>query len=284
MKKNKLFILGAEDPEMVAIQQLIMKMDAGEFVYACDPKGDRVIPSSAYGQTSISEYKNNYEPIWENTDVYLVECGNPGLPSSCNSITVIDHHHPGDSGYGKPPSKYWEASSIGQVYSVITSDQPEEEYLMPEEEYLMIAAADHCLAAAYAGQCQDIDPMRLWCWRIIQRADFQDRSYSEVRSDSEHAFWYVLHAPKINLGGVEVADLRATFVPELPEAACYLGVGYLSAVIDRDGRQKVVIGGCGEGTQPGKSPVETFLQEWGPAQGLTGLYGDPVRGFAGGYL
>lgn len=68
-------------------------------------------------------------------------------------------------------------------------------------------------------------------------------------------------------------------VPELPEAAAQEGVAYLATVTDRDGREKVILGGC---TTP--EMVRAFMREWAPAQGLTGVYGDPARGFAGGYL
>lgn len=48
---------------------------------------------------------------------------------------------------------------------------------------------------------------------------------------------------------------------------------------DRDGRRKVVLGGH---TTP--ETVRAFMAEWAPAQGLVDIYGDPARGFAGGYM
>src|SRR5690606_39073597 len=68
-------------------------------------------------------------------------------------------------------------------------------------------------------------------------------------------------------------------VAELPEAAAREGVAFLSLVTNRDGRRKVVLGGY---TKP--ETVRAFMTEWGPALGLVDIYGDPARGFAGGYL
>lgn len=51
----------------------------------------------------------------------------------------------------------------------------------------------------------------------------------------------------------------------------------------RDPRPKVGVIGAGEGTVPGTAPVEAFLGGWAEQQGLVDLYGDPVRGYAGGY-
>lgn len=54
--------------------------------------------------------------------------------------------------------------------------------------------------------------------------------------------------------------------------------GHLAEVTERDGRRKVVLGGC---TTP--EIVRAFIASWA-RQGLTGIYGDPERGFAGGYV
>src|SRR5690606_1931199 len=39
-------------------------------------------------------------------------------------VVKIDHHRPGDPGYGQPPSKFLEASSIGQVIAVLARLAP----------------------------------------------------------------------------------------------------------------------------------------------------------------
>ena len=42
--------------------------------------------------------------------------------------------------------------------------------------------------------------------------------------------------------------------------------------------------GAGEGSLAGRAPVEAFLGGWAARAGLADLYGDPDRGYAGGYL
>jgi hypothetical protein len=200
-------------------------------------------------------------------------------------------------------------------------------------DLVLAAAADHCLAAAYAGQCPGVDPISLGEWRIDCRAAQRERSdecvpprdyRAEIVADLERANELLTAATMLALvcqlgpdgdwvrgtarlgapvtgrrcshhGGVRaapglwwanrvlIADLRGQHVPELPEAACSLGVAYLATVTDSDGRTKVVLGGCGDGTVPGTAPVEAFLGGWAQEQGLVDLYGDAVRGFAGGY-
>src|SRR5690606_28872667 len=68
-------------------------------------------------------------------------------------------------------------------------------------------------------------------------------------------------------------------VPELPEAAAREGVAFLALTTDRDGRGKIVLGGHAT-----SETVQAFMTEWAPALRLVDIYGDPARGFAGGYL
>jgi len=118
-------------------------------------------------------------------------------------------------------------------------------------------------------------------WRIKTRAAFQGRSTEELLADVYEAQDLLEDAPNERLAhGIYVADLCGYgHIPELPEAAMLEGVAYITLVIDRDGRQKIVLGGY---TTP--EIVQAFMLEWAPKQGLVGIYGDPARGFAGGYF
>ena len=73
-----------------------------------------------------------------------------------------------------------------------------------------------------------------------------------------------------------VADLRGEFIPELPEAAAREGIPFLATPRDRDGREKVVL------MSAPPDLVRQFLNG-DLVPGLVDLYGDPARGFAGGY-
>ena len=81
------------------------------------------------------------------------------------------------------------------------------------------------------------------------------------------------------------AVIPAGPIPGLAEAALRLRVAYIAEEADAPGdpRRKIVLGGAGDGTTPGRAPFEAFLK-WAAGQGLMALYGDPARGEAGGYL
>lgn len=345
---NRVWILGAPDPEMEMIEKLLR--ECGESVAHAHARGARVHPGTAYRGEYVEYVTHCGLAGTPGETWYLVECDLP-IPDGAEKV-VIDHHRPGDPGYGRPPEDFMAASSIGQVLSVlrghgpaffdagewITCDGGEPRDVggfvigMPyadtvPHEMVLAAAADHCLAHAYAGRCPGVDPDDLLAWRIVSRAKFQNRSAREILLDVEAAREALSDAPRIALSE-PVADLRHAYtvstvlvepfaegatvdaagvgdsrevvfgardegawdegghhtfvrrgVPELPEAAAHEGVAYLASVTDRDGREKIVLGGL---TTP--EMVRAFMEQWAPAKGLTGIYGDPERGFAGGYL
>src|SRR5690606_34294520 len=110
------------------------------------------------------------------------------------------------------------------------------------------------------------------------RAAHQGRPVAELLEDVEQARARLRAAPVVTLGERLAADLRGEHVPELPEAAVREGLAYLATVADRDGRRKVVLGAADA------EMVRAFLESWAPREGLVDIYGDPARGFAGGYV
>jgi hypothetical protein len=238
-------------------------------------------------------------------------------------VVVCDHHRPGDSGFGRPPAEYLPASAIGQVAAALAERLPwpaavdcalsvghpggwvlvdgDQDYaglvwvlgradgstVVPPNDLLLLAASDHCPAAAYRGRCPGVDPDQLRDWRARTRAAFQRRSMEAVLADVESACAAILEAPGVRLAssrsghcGCDVRDLRGRYVPELPEASLRLGLPVLvDGLPGPDGRKKVVLVGDEDG-----DAVRAFLGDWAAGQGLTDLYGDPARGFAGGYL
>lgn len=149
-------------------------------------------------------------------------------------------------------------------------------------DILFVAAADHCLEAAYRGRCPGINPDALMHWRVEQRAAFQGRPVEAVLADMDRARGCLLAANslpciEVHEGSGGCADLRGAFIPELPEAACREGIPFLATVTDRDGRVKTVL----QAAPP--ELIRRFLAgEIVP--GLVDMYGDPARGFAGGYV
>lgn len=372
---KRVWILGAPDPEMEAIESLLR--ECGETViYATSEDGRRVHPSNAY-RCPVPE-------VPEDSTVYAVEC----IGELPEEWARIDHHRAGDPGFGRPPKDFMAASSIGQVIAELATirwwreETPEGKVYFPWEipiepagwrtlpggshhdhdskwgideigeytedaygesgdalvkemveeggyyhvpsigwvyvvsrggfelgvsvdaivipdRFVLCAAADHCLAAAYRGDCPGVDPDALMRWRVETRAAFQGRLAEDVLADIARARETLRAAPLVELseplaceyhgatyepgcGACShsvVYDLRGDSVPELPEAASREGVAYLATVADRDGRRRVVLGG-----NASPEVVRAFMDTWAPGQGLVDLYGDPARGFAGGYM
>ena len=305
---SRIWILGAPDPEMEAIESLLTQV--GETVaFALGDDGERVNPRNMY-QARLAE------PITANT-VYEVECMVANRDQLIAPETVtIDHHRPGDFGYGKPPAEFMSASSIGQVLRLIGQKT------IPLGLYLT-AAADHCLGAAYRGECPGVDPDALMTWRAESRAKFQGRTPNQILADIDAAQKEIKQSKLIQIGdyqhcgptgkcgcgpnsygsGTDISGTyygtgdcycdcwgcnhifpagvihdmrRETPIPELPEAAMRLDAAYVSGPLNGpDGRKKYTCSGRPE-------HIKWFLK-WAPSQGLTDTYGDPARGFAGGY-
>ncbi|MBI3205010.1 MAG: hypothetical protein HYZ29_25965 [Myxococcales bacterium] len=318
-----LWVLGAPDPEMEAIETILHTM--GERVAYATCEGNRVSARTAYQADRVALPPGCRTLIW-------VEC------AQADGRATIDHHRPGDVGYGRHPANFLHASSIGQVISRLARDgkvcpewdrgqqdpeddsEPGDIWLWPDRRSAavvlpagetreisfvvpLIAAADHCLGAAYAGQCPGIDPEELRHWRVATRAEFQGRSIEDVLADVIATTKALQEAPQITLLGpadwthteehdwsssvcdgcaresIVAADMRREPPwPELPEAATYVGMAYISGPLAApDGRRKITCSGTAE-------VIRAFMETWAPAQGLVDLYGDPARGFAGGYL
>lgn len=316
---TRVWVLGAPDPEMEAIERLLTEV--GETVHHATADGRRVHPGSAYRADAVQGA------------THWVECAPIG--GHPDGAVVIDHHRPGDPGYGRPPAEFLPASSIGQVISLLAriggtptswlraGDIPDpcrgaligpdcqgswwaDEARIPGD-LIMVAAADHCLAAAYRGECPGVDPDMLMRWRVASRAAFQQRPEAGLLADVESTRQALLAAPPLSLSPLcercegegeiyhtysasgqlpyseqcpecGVADMRRPPYPELPEAAAREGLGYISGpLLAPDGRKKITCAGSPE-------QVAAFMGSWATSEGLVDIYGDPARGFAGGYL
>ena len=310
---SNLWVLGAADPEMSVIEGLLRQAEQ-DVAYA-SINGVRVHPGNAYRADVPSDASAHDRLI-------LVECGLRedvnGPEWSQPAVTVIDHHRPGDPGFGRPPAKFLSASSVGQVYARLNDFSVDEyrfygcwrepyyvvpsgyempltgDYFDPDPDWrvplprqvVLASAADHCLGAAYRGECPGVDPDDLMSWRVASRAAYQRRPEADVMADVRSATDALRKAPRLRECEIcacpdpciehTVRDMRGPVVPELPEAACRLGVGYVAGPLTcPDGRQKTVFSGT-------PRQVKWFMACWAPSR-LTDVYGDPDRGFAGGY-
>jgi hypothetical protein len=303
---KRIWILGAPDPEMELIEHILRRAEE-HFAYATIA-GARVAPDDAYRADGAHRPDGEDVPVSPMT--ILVECAFTSPPTRGGEVMVIDHHRPGDPGYGRPPAEYLSASSIGQVAAILWRcalcgavldlhgrSGPDGEPprgldstmdLWPEhrpsralaDEIMLAAAADHCLAAAYRGECPGVEPDTLMRWRAYSRARFQRRTVGAVLVDIERARAALREAPELVLGpGVTARNMIGQKVAELPEAAAREGLCFVSALDPSpDGRSKVV---CQSGSP---EQIQAFMQAWAPAHGLQDIYGDHARGFAGGYM
>jgi hypothetical protein len=249
---ERVWILGSRDPEMMAIEDLLNQYHE-TFTYALSEKdGHRVYPSGKY-----PHYKPCMEPpyghhptnAYEAKDsaavvsakrIYLVECDFPQKtdskitwPTSSEDVIRIGHHRPEDSGFGKKPENFMEASSIGQVISelaklyrlrdIFLGFWPQTQDLRADlvgrfsylqydwkitinhfllahvpMEYVFTAASDHCLLAAYDEQCYGIGREELLAFRCHQKAVYYnglslDPALEPCRSRSQFDVVYDVH-------------------------------------------------------------------------------------------
>ena len=281
------FVLGAADPEMNAIESALTALGVPFcFALAQDAQGNwgRVHPGNAYKATQtgfiMDDGSVRLEGIRKESGAY-VECEVAGVELA----NRIDHHRPGDRGYGRGPAEYWEASSIGQVYAFLQAwgkvhlvlgwDQGTLDRAFGPER-LLIAASDHCPSHAYAGKCPDVDVAALRAMRRRNAAAFQKKSAMDFDREVEAARQALLECPATTLGGFEYR-IAFEHIPQLNHAQLELGipVQYTAAGTPRDPRIKVgLLGG-----EP--ALIRLWMEEKKVL--LDDVYGDPERGYAGGY-
>lgn len=357
---NRVWILGASDPEMEAIEALLR--ECGErVVYALGPDGERV--------TSREMYRARLSTPATAGVAYEVECmvADRATILSERCIT-IDHHRPGDPGYGRPPAEFLPASSIGQVVAVlarldllrdwarssfmssnppgtihvdhhrgdmvqphcaiVATAQPYEgwagQHAVREipDDIVFAAAADHCLGAAYRGECPGVHPDALMQWRVESRAKFQGVAPKTILAAIEAARGELAAAPTLRettrddvrraVEGWEYDRMANGRLPDVetwtsardahlqsicPDAMDDVRdmrrpepIPELPEAATRDG-VAYVSGPLVDPRDPGRAKytvsgpadvVRAWMETWAPAQGMVGIYGDPARGFAGG--
>lgn len=266
--ENIIALLGGDDAEMQIIKNVLMDLKIPALHNTIG--GKPVHGGNAY---KVSEFDSLDETIPQDAFVLCIETRLP--TDTVRPYKVIDHHNPGDPGFDFGPEKSFEGSSIGQLLNFLEWEKWGETVCpdLDVAEMAYVAAADHCLGAAYRGECPGIDPDSLLRYRIKQKAAF-------LKVSEEELFKTILSTiDKITqLSEGEIVDLseQGTF-PELPEAASYLGVAYVAKIKEPSGREKLVLGG---NTNP------ALVEQWLSDQANLGreVYGNPKRGFAGAYL
>lgn len=330
---SRYWILGAADPEMAAIERLLDSV--GERWRRATSAGVRCSTRTAYSADPIEALG-----VADADEIILVECDLLGVSSGTSRLRRIDHHRPEDPGYGREPADFLPASSIGQVvshlsavhrlptwvgwvdpanppgtvhmgYVAVTDDRGPRWRVANgasareiPADLVLTAAADHCLGAAYRGECPGVDPDTLMRCRLESRASYQGRTVEAVLADVEATRAALRSAARIDLHDpaeavhtedhdwsrsvcegcardpLWVADMRRDEAaggpwPELPEAGAREDIGYMSGPLRSPGAPDKF-------TCSGRPEQVSAWMQWAESR-LTDVYGDPARGFAGGY-
>ncbi len=247
------FVLGSSDPEMEEIER-VLKEQGLPYGYALI-HGSRVRADTAYAATDVSG-----GVLPPGIDIVFIECSVMGV----RYADLIDHHRPGDPGYDAPAERYLDGSSLGQLLAMLG--------LEPTETQRIIAAADHCPTQAYQGLCPGVAPSMLATWRTATRAARRGVTIEEMEAAIERARQAMLAAEKIPVAGVDIAWLENA-EGEFAEASARYGLPYMYWDDQYDRRRKFgIMGGSPE-----------VISCWMRECGLSDVYGNPTRGYAGGY-
>ncbi len=264
---SQVFILGASDPEMEEIVSLLR--ERGEKFYFATSDGRRVHPGNAYKADPVN---------FDDDEIILVECEPEEILSPVKAR--IDHHRPGDPGYGLPASEFWQASSLGQFCKFLGIE--------PSHDQAVLAAMDHAPAAAIRGECPGVSAHQVLDRKIKEIAKWTNHDAWEVRDKVGYYHSRLMNAPLIQIGQSVVSDLRSEYLGEgysvnlLAAQVAALAGGYTVLLRHRDKEgdsEKWSIAGHAT-----PECIQVFKDTWAPAQRLTNIYGVPSRGYAGGYL
>jgi hypothetical protein len=263
--KEFTFVLGAQDPEMREIAK-VLKKENRAFLHAAK---DRLPVSArtAYDANAVVKLSRSGRGmgalLLPQAPAVFVECTLRGHAP----MLRVDHHNPGDPGYAKPPEEYLQGSSIGQTLELLE--------LEPTPTQRLIAAADHCLTAAYQGACPGVDPSELLFLRASWRAKMSGRSLTDVIDGILHAAKQVRRYYDSEYG--ESLFLDPTEAPlDLPEGGAYAGHPVRYRALFPGGELKEMLKGASA------EHIERFMAMH-RAQGRE-VYGNPHRGYAGAYL
>ena len=193
------FVLGGPDDEMALIRTLILAAIAAGL--------DAELVEAAAGPRSEAQYASPVEP--RAGDVWI-ECapavgGRAAIEAAGG--TRIDHHIPGDPGYGRPVEEAFAASSLGQLVRLLLERGVTVGEVSPE--WIATGAADHDPVAFAGGRIPGWTATQARAW-LIARAVAGGRGVTDAQV--VEALAMIEAAPTVP-GHPLVYDLRG--IPEL---------------------------------------------------------------------
>ena len=317
---NTLFILGAQDPEMVYIKNILKSVGAA--IAHATVESKRVHAGNAYRAEGVDTFGN--PNVLHHTEIVFIECDLPGAFSAYDerdgyyyNFHRIDHHKPGHGGYDVPPQYFMNGSSIGQLYTMLVdkfgiefedsfpSDlaigvgvmyESEQGWYVSNEntgmiytipyDHVLAAAADHCPAAAYQNECPDVSPDNLMEWRMITRASFQGLSAPELLDTVQNTVQQLEHRVQ---DLVRIHGELPGHVLSVPE---HLQKDTLPELPEAALRLGIAVEAQVSDRDGRKKRVlmgnttPKIVEEWMNAYKNMGceVYGNPTRGYAGAYF
>ena len=265
LEKDVPFVLGALDPEMREIAKVLRGAERGYYHAAVG--GIRVGTRNAYSADSVVRLSRGGRPtvavLPPREPAAFVECTVRGN----EPVVRIDHHNPGDPGYACPPERYMEGASIGQTLRLLEME--------PTPTQRLLAAGDHCLTAAYQGQCPGVDPKELLFLRASWRGRVTGRGLTDVVDGILHSAKLVRERFDSEYGESLFLD-PTELPPDLAEGAAYTGRAVRYRELFPEGTLKEML----KGASP--EHIERFMATHRD-EGRE-VYGNPYRGYAGAYL
>jgi len=263
---KQIFLLGPDTPEMREIARVAER--AEHMVQYATHRGQRVHPGNANESDALADVKEG--------DVLVCVACRPRVTPKKLTVVYIDHTQ--SKGSRRKPSNFWDASSVGQVYTRLS--------LRPSQEVKVLAAMSYCFNAALQGECSGISRQEVLDCKIREIAATHGVSAREVQVRIQECAQRLKTCQSpVGLG---VIDARK----------CYLGEGYSLDLLcmqvavsltgkaallrhrDRRGEpEKVSLTG-----NVSSELIRLFVKEWAPGEGLKRVYSDLERGYAGGYM
>lgn len=300
--KNILFVLGAEDPEMLKIEEILNLM---EYRYILSENNNK--RSCAY-----DAYRSEVANI-EDFDIVCIEA-HTTTPERI--ILNIDHHHPRDYGFFLGADKFLEASSVGQLLSFIFTRDLDSaleklnfQYVDREcnidgfvfmddkwffsinnkcisipKDIMMLAATDHCLKDAYQGGCPGISKEEVFEYRVESLSLHNNIDISKVKELILEFLDKVVLCLEFSIA--DILDLRHIDLGEGLYPLNYLIMREVSLKhnipialsLKKGERDKIMFLGLQE------KQIEELLKESSFMElKLIEMFGVPKRGYAGGF-
>lgn len=191
------YLLGADDPEMRAMEKVLKKKKADNVAYAT-VGGSRASPGNAYSADPVSGLNHG-------DTLVRIEC-EPVSVKQGVKVVVIDHHRPGDPGYDLGPEFFWEASSIGQLHKLLGINS--------SSWRRAIAALDHCFSAAIRNECPGVLGGEVLLMGVAEIVTKEKTGHTRAILQIQRFLALMKVASEITIGSQSVRDLRGKHLGE----------------------------------------------------------------------